>query len=206
MSTLLTMREEIKSNLTLGSGDDSIVDGFIRTALRSNRKKRHHFLRRQEVLTVGSGGFSAALPANYSVIEDITLVYNGRRYTRQAGNFGLTDIIDLYQKYIPDAARASGRPLVAAIDAGEDNVELDKTADIACSLNLIYYCQDTILPQANSDTSVWFDDGYDYIRASAQILYMRYHAQDAQYPADELTAYKQVLDNRTMLNSGVNMI
>lgn len=200
------MREDIKTNLTLGASEDPIIDGFIRAALRSNRKKRYHFLRKQDVITVGSGGFSAALPTDYSVIEDVTLVYSGRRYTRQAGNFALTDIIDLYQKYIPDAARASGRPQVAAIDAAEANIELDKSADTACSLNLIYYRQDATLPQNNGDTSVWFDDGYDYIRASAQILYMRYHAQDAQYPADELTAYKTVLDNRTMLNSGVNMI
>jgi hypothetical protein len=200
------MREEIKSNLTLGANKDSVIDGFIRTALRSNRKKRYHFLRKQDVITVGSGGFSAALPSDYSVIEDVTLSYDGRRYTRQAKNFGLTDLMNLYQKFIPDASRASGRPQVAAIDASEANIELDKIADTSCFLNLVYYCQDVTLPQGNGDTSVWFSDGYDYIRASAQILYMRYHAQDAQYPADELGAYKQVLDNRTMFNSGANMI
>ena len=122
------------------------------------------------------------------------------RYTRNNG-FDLVDYQRLLAEYMPNSTRESRKPIACALSFS-DTLVTDTTTPQAASLELIYYCQDETLPTSDSDTSVWFDDGFDYIRAGAQLLYAQFNEGNVDMPATELQAFKKRLDDMQMFYIG----
>lgn len=195
MSTLATVRNEVKANLTIvESSQDSAIDGYIRTSLRNLRQKRYWFLRRKQNISLGQGEYSASLPSDFSVIDTANLLYDGRRYTNE-DFFSVVDYNDLMQFYVKTATRQTRKPSACALAFSSD-LEVDTLADRNCTIELIYYAQDATLPTDDGDTSIWFDDGYDLVRASTQFLYAQFNEGDTSAPASEMTAFRQRLDEK----------
>lgn len=201
MSTLATVRNEIKANLTIvDTLQDSAIDGFIRASLRNLRQKRYWFLRRRSTLTLAAGGYSVSLPTDFSVPDFANLSYNGRRYTQKTG-FVLVDYMEL-QDSIINTTRDTRRPYRWAI-AFSGTLETDSLADAAGDIEMVYYAQDVTLPTSDGDTSLWFDDGYDVVRASAQLLYAQFNEGNTEMPSTELQAYLKRLDDKQMFYVGI---
>jgi hypothetical protein len=204
MSTLATVRDEVKANLTIvGTSQNTAIDGYIRASLRTLRQKRYWFLRRRDTLTLAQAGYSVSLPANFSVIDFASLVHNGKRYTQKNG-FDLLDYKGLMES-IFDSTRKTRRPYSLAI-AFDDTLETDSLSDIAASIELVYFCQDETLPTLDDDTSVWFDDGFDVVRASTQLLYAQFNEGNIEAPATELTAFLKRLDDKQTFNIGTGQV
>lgn len=200
MSTLAAVRNEVKANLTIvGSSQDTAIDGYIRTTLRNLRKKRYWFLRRRTTLALAQGGFLVSLPAGFSAPDFANLYYDGRVYSQNTG-FQLMDYQQLAAS-IYTTTREQRRPYRWAL-AFNNALETDSLAQQAATLEFVYFCQDITLPTADSDTSVWFDDGFDVVRASTQLLYSQFNEGNVQAPATELQAYLQRLDDKHMFYVG----
>lgn len=201
MSTLATVRNEVKANLAIeGSTQDTAIDGYIRANLRQHRQKRYSFLRRKSLLAVSSGNDTVTLPTNYSVPDIANLLYDGTRYTHKSG-FQIKDIDDLLGD-MTNATKDTGRPTACAINL-DGQIEFDKTLDRACTVELFYFCQDSTLPTNDDDGSVMFDEGFDIIRAGTQLLYATFNEGDTQTPAAELEGFLSRLDEKEMFNRAI---
>jgi hypothetical protein len=194
MSTLATVRNEVKANLGIvGASQDSAIDGYIRTVLRQQRQKRYWFLRRRTTLTLSQGGYSVALPAGFSVPDFANLIYSNRKYGQHTG-FNLVDYNEMTDS-ITTGTRESRRPTLWAI-AFDSTLETNTLAPDAATIEMVYFAQDITLPTADGDTSIWFDDGFDFIRAATQTLYATFNEGDRETPASEMQAFLQRLDDK----------
>lgn len=194
MSTLAAVRNEVKANLGIvGTSQDSAIDGYIRTTLRQQRQKRYWFLRRRTTLTLSQGGYSVSLPSGFSVPDFANLIYGNRKYTNNTG-FKLVDY-DVLTSSIVTGTRITIQPTMWAL-AFDNTIEINTLAPDAGTIELVYFCQDVTLPTVDSDTSVWFDDGYDFIRAATQVLYATFNEGDRETPAGEMQAFLQRLDDK----------
>ena len=194
MPNLAAVRDVIKDNLTIvGSVKDSVIDGYVRSVLRANRQKRYWFLRKRKSLTLSVGLSSVTLPADYSVVEQINLLMDDTRYTHESG-FRLVDYQTFTDAYIKGQPSSQGKPLAATIFNG--NILLDQAAQTDATIEIVYYAQDEVLPTADNDTSVWFDDGFDYIRSAAQYMVDAFNMGNPQASQVETAAFKQALDEQ----------
>lgn len=201
MATLADVRGEIKANLTVvGTEQDSSIDGYIRTSLRQQREKRYSFLRRKGILTISAGASSSALPSDFAVADFVNLIYDGRRYGLN-NCFTLVSYMDFLTEFNSLVTLPIKMPSVCAINT-DNEIEIDATADRELSLELVYFAKDAVLPSNDGDSSIWFDEGFDVIRASAQLLYAKFNEGDSQAPADELNAFLSRLDEKAMFNRG----
>ena len=204
MSTLAAVRNEVKANLGIvGTSQDSAIDGYIRTVLRQQRQKRYQFLRRRTTLTLSQGGYSVALPSGFSVPDFANLIYQSRKYGQETG-FALTDY-SVMTGSIYTGTRISKQPTMWSI-AFDNTIELDSLAQDAATIEFVYFCQDATLPTADSDTSVWFDDGFDFIRAATQTLYATFNEGDRETPASEMQAFLQRLDDKNAFYLGTGQL
>jgi len=200
MSTLAAVRNEVKANLGIvGTSQDSAIDGYIRTVLRQQRQKRYWFLRRRTTLTLSQGGYSVSLPSGFSVPDFADLIYNNARYKQNTG-FALVDYDNL-TTIISNGTRNTRRPSAWAI-AFDNTIETDSITDSAATIEFVYFCQDATLPSADGNTSVWFDDGYDFVRAATQTLYATFNEGDRETPASEMQAFLQRLDDKNTFYMG----
>jgi hypothetical protein len=200
MSTLATVRNEVKANLSIvGTSQDSAVDGYIRAVLRQNRQKRYWFLRRRTTLTLSQGGYSISLPSGFSAPDFANLIYSSRKYGQGTG-FNLMDYSEMTAS-ITTGTRETLQPDRWAI-AFDGTLETNTYAPEAATIEFVYFCQDATLPSADGDTSVWFDDGYDFVRAAAQTLYATFNEGDRETPASEMQAFLQRLDDKNAFYIG----
>ncbi len=204
MSTLAAVRNEVKANLGIvGTSQDSAIDGYVRTVLRQQRQKRYWFLRRRATLTLSQGGYSVSLPSGFSVPDFADLIYNSTRYKQKTG-FALVDYDNL-TALIPNSTRDTRRPAAWAI-AFDGTLETDSLAEVAATIEMVYFAQDATLPSADGDTSIWFDDGFDFIRASTQTLYATFNEGDRETPASEMQAFLQRLDDKNAFYLGTGQL
>lgn len=204
MSTLGAVVDEVKANLGLqGALKDAAIRGYVRTILRGAQQKRWWFLRTSATLTVSTGGDSASLPVDFSVIDFADLIYRNRRYTHETG-FRLVDIQDLNSRYLDVEPKQRSKPNACAIFG--DNFVLDKQVDTDCRIQLYYFKQDVNLPTADEDTSVMFNEGFDYVRAGAQFMFDRYHGQNPNADPSEFDAIKRNLDDRNIFYKGTGQV
>lgn len=184
MANLSDMRDEIKDNLTIrGTSKDTMIGRYIRAAIRQNQRKRLWFLRTIGTVAVASTDTSVSLPSDLSLIESVDLLTSSSRYTHGRG-FDLLEYDRLRQQYFNTATLATERPQACA-QVGT-TLYLSHTSDAAYTLSVTYFKRDASLPTADTDTSVWFDDGYDAIRSLAQHLFAKEHMatkdSDAEIP------------------------
>lgn len=194
MSTLADVRNEVKANLSIvGTSQDSAIDGYVRTVLRQQRQKRFWFLRRRTTLALSQGGYSVTLPSDFSVPDYANLIYNSRKFGQYTG-FKLVDYETMTASIIT-GVRDTRKPELWAL-AFDGTLETNTFSQDAATIELLYFCQDITLPSADGDTSVWFDDGYDFIRAATQTLYATFNEGDRETPASEMQGFLQRLDDK----------
>ncbi len=162
----------IKSDLVINGTDyDTQILDAIQSALRQLRGKRYWFLEVYDTLTATVGSSSVALPADFSTIKSVDLISSGTRYTNDYG-FDLLTFDRFRQDYWTTDPIPTGLPAACAYFVGDNTLRLSHLAAVAYSLPIVYYKQDVTLPTA-SQTSVWFDDGYDVVRSLAQFIFKR---------------------------------
>lgn len=177
MTTTTDVINDIKADLILqGTEYDSQILRSIHTALRELRGKRYWFLERfdgssitttlaSEVVDLG------AAISDLSVVKSIDLIADGRRYYHLEG-FDLLTFDTLRQRHWYEGTLKQERPEACAYFAAQKKLYLSHKAPSAYVLPCTYYCQDATLPGVN-DGSVWYDDGYEVIRAMAMYVFKR---------------------------------
>lgn len=170
MTTAADVRDHIKSDLSINGADyDAQILNAIHSALRQYRGKRFWFLEKTGTVTLLDTTSSAALPNDYSAPGEFEMSYNGRWLSDGKG-FDYLAFSRLKRDYWLSDPLETSVPRACAV--------LNRTLHVSCLANadftiaLTYYCQDATLPAA-AGTSVWFDDGYDAIRALAQFIFKR---------------------------------
>lgn len=202
MSTLGAVIDAVKANLEIVDTEkDAIISGFVRTALRQLQKKRYWFLLKRTNLTLVSGGSSVTLPSDYSTIKTIHLIKNNNIYTQNNG-FDIVNYDDFYADYLTTSEVPTGYPCACTIldNNSEKAILFDKSPSSNLIVPITYYAQDTTLPTSSSDISIWFDEGFDLVRALTQLLYQRYSQNDTAAATDEVTFYTQALNQQNDFN------
>lgn len=198
MSTLGAVIDAVKDNLEIvDSEKDATISGFVRTSLRQLRKKRYWFLLKRTNLTLSSGGSSVTLPSDYSTMNTVHLIDSGAIYTNDTG-FHLVTYDNFYSAYLTAATVPTGIPTGCTVvdNASESLILFNRAPTSNMTIPITYYMQDAVLPTVTGDTSVWFDDGFDLVRALTQLLYQRYSQNDTQAATDEVTFYTQALNSQ----------
>lgn len=174
MATLSDLRTHIKLDTKVnGTEKDSQVDNAIRSALRQLRGKRFWFLKQESTATLASTSSSIWLPGvlpDLSIIDDVQLSDEISVYYDGAG-FDFLSYSDYKRKWYTQVEKPTGRPLACTVRNG--TLTFSHSADQSYTALIDYYNQDETLPTADSDTSVWFDEGYDVVRSKAMTIFKR---------------------------------
>jgi len=173
MATVTDIVNDIKADLTLNGSDyDARLVRAVQTRLRELRGKRYWFLRAYGTLTATAGSETIDVTATYddfSAIDSLDLIASGARFTNYNG-FELLSFDELRARWWVESTIETGQPQAWAIVG--NTIYLSHKAASAYSLPISYYKQDATIPAAGG-TSIWFDDGYDVIRAGAQYIFKR---------------------------------
>ncbi len=203
MATLSTLREQIKSELQVnGTALDELVDNAIRSALRLMYGRRFWFLEARTTITLASGNSSVSLPSDYSASGTFSLV-NGASVLQDGAGFDYLTFDNLERDYLLLATLPTGAPVACAVLNG--TLYTSHTADQDYSVRVSYFKKDATLPTAGTDTSVWFDEGYDVIRANARLIFKREAQGYEANQADEDLAqyyYGNLCQAGAMYNEG----
>lgn len=164
------MRDQIKDDLKiLGDEYNSQIVTAIQAALRQSRGKRYWFLERVDTLSATVGIETVSLPVNYSAPWHFDLIAQGTRFKDGSG-FDFLTFTNLDGYYYNLSPLPQCQPMACAVF--NNTLYLSSLADQAYSIKCYYYAQDTTMP-AVTETSIWFDDGYDAIRTLAQYIFKR---------------------------------
>lgn len=173
MATVTDIVNDIKADLTLNGSDyDARLVRAVQTRLRELRGKRYWFLRAYSTLTTTANSETIDVTdtlADFSVIDSLDLIANGSRFTNYEG-FNRMSFDDLRATYWTESTIQTGTPEAWSIQ--DTAIYLSHKASTTFTLPISYYKQDATLPAAGG-TSIWFDQGYDVIRAGAQYIFKR---------------------------------
>lgn len=169
MATLSTMRDRIKSDLVLsGSAYDAQIDDAIRSSIRFYTARPLWFLEQKTTLTLASGDDSVSLPSDFAaeLRDGVRILISGTYYANNSGfDRQEWDVLEADYRY----ALSSGTPRNWAIYAG--SIFVDALASDNYTISISYIKKDATLPTGDTDTSVWFDEGYDAIRTRALAIF-----------------------------------
>ena len=169
MATFSDVVDDIKNDLVITGADyDSRIKGAVRSALRQLRKKRYFFLQTTGTVTLLTGQSSVALPTDFGTHHGFSFVTGGQRYHDGAGLDFLT-YDRLQSEYMTISPMNTGVPRACAIWG--TTLYFSDIAAADYTIDCVYYKQDAALPMADGDTSAWFDDGYDLVKAMAQVIF-----------------------------------
>lgn len=170
MALASDMRDRIKADLIINGTDyDAQILGAIQSALRQYRGKRFWFLEAYATITTVADVGTVALPADFSAPNSFDLLYSGCRLD-DGGGFDFLTFDRLKREHWRTNPLQTTVPVACAVH--NNTLYLSCIADAAYDIDVTYYKQDVTLPGA-SETSVWFDDGYDAIRTLAQYIFKR---------------------------------
>lgn len=173
MTTVQDIVNVIKADLTINGSDyDSLLVRAVQSRLRELRGKRYWFLRGYSTLTATASSETINVTStlsDFSVIDSLDLIANNYRFTDGNG-FDFLSFDRLRAQFWINSTVPTGQPVAWAIVG--NTIYLSHKAASAYSLPISYYKQDATLPAA-SESSIWFDDGYDVIRAGAQYIFKR---------------------------------
>lgn len=169
MATLSTMRDQIKLELLVnGTALNSSVDNAIRSALRLMRGKRFWFLEATTSIALLTGNSATALPTDFAAAGTFSIV-NGSAVMQDGAGYDYLTYDDLQRKWLYVNPLPNGLPNACAVLNGMLYNSHVANQDYAIRVN--YFKKDATLPMADIDTSIWFDDGYDVIRAYARKIF-----------------------------------
>lgn len=173
MVTVSDIVDDIKADLTLNGSDyDARLVRAVQSSLRQLRGRRYWFLRGYSTLTATANSESILITStlsDFSVIDSLDLIANNSRFFNLSG-FDRLSFDDLRQKYWVESTIPTGTPEAWSIQ--NKTIYLSHKATATYSLPISYYKQDATIPAAG-ETSIWFDDGYDVVRAMAQYIFKR---------------------------------
>lgn len=196
MANVSDIRDQIKDDLVIvGSTDyDNQIDKAIQSALRALRKRKYWFLEKKDNLTLASGDSSLTLPTDFSCADTFQLISGGTRLRHNYG-FDFLDHNDLEEVYYDVDPLPTGQPAACAVLNG--TLYFSHIADQAYTIPAVYFQQDATLPTA-SQSSVWFDDGYDVVRSLAQLIFKRdsQHYTAAEEDGNMYDRYLNTLDRQ----------
>lgn len=171
MTTAGNLRDHIKSDLIINGTDyDTQILNAIWSALRQLRNKRYWFLEDSDTVTLLAGNSSIALPSNYAAPKNFRYVSNGVWQRDGAGFDFYMNKEDLEREYWLTDPLQTQPPRACAEFGG--TLYVSDLADASYTIYLDFYQKDATLLAA-SETSVWFDDGYDAVRTLAQYIFKR---------------------------------
>ena len=167
MATLLDMRTRIKSALAIqGTEFDTDIDDSIRSSLLELQQGRMWFLEKKGTVTLLDGADSVALPDDFGSGKNarilINTVYRGE--TQGFIKHDFRTLEEVYRRTLYD-----GYPQNYAYYG--TTLYVDVTANADYPIDLTYYQKDVTLPTDDTDTSIWFDDGYDAVRTLAMAMF-----------------------------------
>jgi len=194
VGTLSEAVDRIKADLVIsGTVYDSQIKEALRSALRSLRGKRYWFLRGTYSLTLTEGDSYETLPTDFSVPDKASYVAQGMRYSDKSG-FNTVP----YQKLVYDhySVIQTGQPVSCAYNG--DKIYFSHVADTNYTIDLEYFTQDSTLPTADADATVWGDEGYDVWVQLGKIIFKRASAEFNPSQADDnmLAFYTSQLDTQ----------
>lgn len=196
MQTLSQIRQRIASNLRRNDTTvyPNVIDDCIRSAITMYQGKPFWFLRKIENITLLQGESSVALPSDYASHPTFRIQVNNYWRANADGFDYYTDYQEFQQKFTDKIT--DGTPRNCSVVNG--TLYTDKLASDDYPIEVVYFKKDVTLPVADTDISVWFDEGADAIRTQAMAMYkdeaLEYEASDrdwarAAYYLNEL--YKQ---------------
>lgn len=167
--TLLQLRTRIRTEINKPSTSyEEFIDDAIRSAILFYGSSRFWFLEDSDVLTLATSGTFIDLPDDFNLPVQLRISVNSRWIGHQTGFKHVTH--DELKESATDAA-ATGSPCAWALFG--NRVYVDRISDQTYTLDLSYIRKDVTLPEADSDTSIWFDEGRDVIRLKAMEYFYR---------------------------------
>jgi hypothetical protein len=165
MANLAAIRSRIDRDFELNGSRNSDIDDAIRSAIRANQGRPLWFLHTLTTITLASGTSTATLPTDFGAKDTFRILINGTYYGQGDGfDYLFFDDLNAYHR----KSLSSGQPRRCAVLG--NTLYFDATADANYTIEVVYYKKDVTLPNADADTSVWFDDGQDVIRSHAMAI------------------------------------
>lgn len=170
MAVLSDIRNDIKADLFITNATyDSQIDRAIRSAIRLYRKKRLWFLKAFDTVELASGESSVDLPDDFSAPAEFEILVDGV-WKSDGNGFDYYEFDRLKREYWTHSPLDSGTPQACAVVNG--TLHVSHLADQTYTIRVTYFMQDASLP-TESQSSIWFDDGYDAIRSRASQIFKR---------------------------------
>jgi hypothetical protein len=169
MSTVGQLVTDIKEALTIaGSRYDASIKRDMRTAITLNQGQTYWFLYRITSLALAQGDLSVALPADLAARDAASYADGGIQY-RQGRGFDFLNFYDFEQKYYTQDPVPRDRPRAYTLNNGA--LHVSHTADKDYTIKLGYFRKDLVLPSNDDDTSVWLNEGFEYIKALTTVTF-----------------------------------
>lgn len=176
VTTVNDVISEIKSDNAINGTDyDPQLVRAVQSALRSFRGKRFWFLEEYTTLTLLSATSSVSLPSDFSApaAKSPFRISVSGAWAYDGFGFDYYQFGRLREKYWLTNPLQTGQPLAYAyVGSSPGTLYVNCLANADYTLDCTYYKQDITLPTA-SQTSIWFDDGLDAVRAEANLLFKR---------------------------------
>ena len=155
MAVLSDVVDEIKSNLVLNGTDyDTQVKSAITSTLKRLRGKKLWFLEEQGTVTLLTGFSTVAMPTDFSMPRNVQILISGNWQP-----LPLISKKEFDNVFATESPLSSNKPTRCAIF--QDTLYVDALSDDDYTIRILYYKQDASLPTNDSDTSLWFDEGYN---------------------------------------------
>lgn len=167
MATLLDLRTRIKSSLAIqGTEFDTDIDDSIRSALLELQQGRMWFLEKKGTVTLLTNESSVELPTDFGSGKSARVLIN-TVYRGETCGFDKRDFRTLEERF--RRTLYSGYPQNYAYYGTKLYVDVLSNDDY--TIDLTYYQKDISQPTDDTDTSIWFDDGYDAVRSLAMAMF-----------------------------------
>lgn len=171
MATLSELRDRVKRDITIaGTRYDAQIDDAARSVLTLLRASSYWFLETTTNLTLLSGEASVALPDNFASKVSASYAANGTR-RRQNNGFNFVRGVEFEYEYQQYDTPQTGSPSAWTIIG--TTMHVDKVANQDYTIALKYMRKDAVLPAQDGDTSIWFDEGFELVRAQTVVQFKR---------------------------------
>lgn len=195
MATFGEALSDIKRRATIsGTARDTEIGDALRQALLTARGLPYWFLEKTGDVTLAAGASSVTVPADLDMPITVDLVGGGARYTHKNRTFTAYPYERFKSLYLTQSTLPTGRPVANALV--NRTLYLSHTADQAYTLSFFYTCKDASLPTLEGQTSVWLDEGYDYIVQLALYIYEKEIKKNPEASDTGLLLAKKRLDTQ----------
>lgn len=196
-ATQLEMRQRILKEVkdSQQTQYESFIDDALRSAILFYSDQKLWFLQKMETVMLLETASSVAVPTDFQLIISLRISVDSRWRGDVDGFQQKTH--DQLQGFSQDQT-LTGVPRYWALFGS--SFYMDKLADDDYALEVSYYKKDTSLPDADGDTSVWYDDGKDLIRNKAIEYFYRDRLHNFEKAADYEIRAERILKQLQMIN------